>query len=209
MRVTAWVPEEGAKLYGRSQLVQSNFVDCLRRTNVSIWRRIYKPKNANNQTKEFEKENGKRAVIQLLMVKPDSLLVSAAVSALHLPKTAYLPPDSQHSTSLFCGIVPSATSSPQQGNFYGHQPPYIWQQGLIGIPAGAETKTPPSRAYQKLASLLVVIGELPKPGSLVVDLGSAPGGWTHILANDLVNILFTVIYSYYFIIFIIFNIFEY
>jgi 23S rRNA (cytidine2498-2'-O)-methyltransferase len=45
-----------------------------------------------------------------------------------------------------------------------------------------ENKTePPSRAYLKLWELFTLIGKHPKAGDKVVDLGSAPGGWTWVL----------------------------
>lgn len=45
-----------------------------------------------------------------------------------------------------------------------------------------ENKTePPSRAYLKLWELFTLEGVHPKKGDHVVDLGSAPGGWTWVL----------------------------
>ena len=47
-----------------------------------------------------------------------------------------------------------------------------------------EDKTgPPNRAYLKLWELFTRIGRHPGPGDLCLDLGSAPGGWTHVLAG--------------------------
>jgi len=47
-----------------------------------------------------------------------------------------------------------------------------------------EDKTaPPSRAYLKLWEALTLLSERPKPGSLCLDLGSSPGGWTWVLAT--------------------------
>jgi len=37
---------------------------------------------------------------------------------------------------------------------------------------------PPSRAYLKLWEAWTVVGEHPRPGQRVVDLGASPGGWT-------------------------------
>lgn len=37
----------------------------------------------------------------------------------------------------------------------------------------------PSRSYLKIEEALDVMGWTPKPGERVVDLGAAPGGWTH------------------------------
>jgi len=42
---------------------------------------------------------------------------------------------------------------------------------------------PPSRAYLKLWEALTLLGEHPEPGSLCLDLGSSPGGWTWALAR--------------------------
>ncbi|WIM09790.1 SAM-dependent methyltransferase [Enhydrobacter sp.] len=42
---------------------------------------------------------------------------------------------------------------------------------------------PPSRAYLKLWEALVRLGRWPQPGQRCVDLGAAPGGWTHVLAR--------------------------
>lgn len=46
-----------------------------------------------------------------------------------------------------------------------------------------ESEAPPSRAYMKLWELFTVYGIKPPPGSRTVDLGSAPGGWTWVLAE--------------------------
>jgi 23S rRNA (cytidine2498-2'-O)-methyltransferase len=42
---------------------------------------------------------------------------------------------------------------------------------------------PPSRAYLKLWELFTLLGVRPDPGARCVDLGSAPGGWTWVLAS--------------------------
>jgi 23S rRNA (cytidine2498-2'-O)-methyltransferase len=42
---------------------------------------------------------------------------------------------------------------------------------------------PPSRAYLKLWEALTLLGAWPQPGETCVDLGSAPGGWTWVLAR--------------------------
>ena len=42
---------------------------------------------------------------------------------------------------------------------------------------------PPSRAYLKLWELFTRTGVRPAPGDRCVDLGSAPGGWTWVLAS--------------------------
>lgn len=42
---------------------------------------------------------------------------------------------------------------------------------------------PPSRAYLKLWEALTLLEAWPQPGERVIDLGSAPGGWTWVLAE--------------------------
>ncbi len=42
---------------------------------------------------------------------------------------------------------------------------------------------PPSRAYLKLWEAFTLTGRQPGPGDLCLDLGSAPGGWTWVLAR--------------------------
>ena len=42
---------------------------------------------------------------------------------------------------------------------------------------------PPSRAYLKLWEVFTRLGVRPLPGDLCLDLGSAPGGWTYVLAK--------------------------
>jgi 23S rRNA (cytidine2498-2'-O)-methyltransferase len=42
---------------------------------------------------------------------------------------------------------------------------------------------PPSRAYLKLWEALTLLGTWPRPGETCADLGSAPGGWTWVLAR--------------------------
>ena len=45
------------------------------------------------------------------------------------------------------------------------------------------TTEPPSRAYLKLWEAFTVTGICPAPGEVCLDLGSAPGGWTWVLAS--------------------------
>lgn len=45
------------------------------------------------------------------------------------------------------------------------------------------TVDPPSRAYLKLWEAFTVTNRRPEPGELCLDLGSAPGGWTWVLAG--------------------------
>ncbi|WP_413290416.1 SAM-dependent methyltransferase [Bdellovibrio sp. HCB337] len=47
-----------------------------------------------------------------------------------------------------------------------------------------DKETPPSRAYLKLWELLTVHGLVPAKGSLCMDLGSCPGGWTWVLQQS-------------------------
>lgn len=42
---------------------------------------------------------------------------------------------------------------------------------------------PPSRAYLKLWELFTLTGQRPAPGQRCLDLGSAPGGWSWVLAE--------------------------
>jgi len=57
------------------------------------------------------------------------------------------------------------------------------------IPIGSlkfeETREPPSRAYIKLWEALTYLGERPKSSDMVLELGSSPGGWTWVLANQI------------------------
>lgn len=51
---------------------------------------------------------------------------------------------------------------------------YMFVENLIG---------PPNRAYLKLWEGFTRLGKKPCPGDLCVELGSAPGGWTWVLAE--------------------------
>lgn len=42
---------------------------------------------------------------------------------------------------------------------------------------------PPNRAYLKLWEALTLLGQLPKPGETVLDLGASPGGWTYVMQS--------------------------
>jgi len=46
-----------------------------------------------------------------------------------------------------------------------------------------DRESAPSRAYLKLWEALTLLGVMPKPGELCLDLGSSPGGWTWVLAS--------------------------
>ena len=47
----------------------------------------------------------------------------------------------------------------------------------------ADRDGPPNRAYLKLWEALTVLGVRPAPGATCLDLGAAPGGWSHVLAD--------------------------
>ncbi|HEY8927372.1 MAG TPA: SAM-dependent methyltransferase [Polyangia bacterium] len=51
-----------------------------------------------------------------------------------------------------------------------------WPAGAAPV---AEDRRPPSRAYRKLEEAFQWMADEPRPGELCVDLGAAPGGWTH------------------------------
>ncbi len=52
-----------------------------------------------------------------------------------------------------------------------------------GEPHFLETKVPPSRAYLKLWELFTLIGTMPKPGDLCLEIGASPGSWTWVLSQ--------------------------
>lgn len=47
-----------------------------------------------------------------------------------------------------------------------------------------DDKRPPSRAFKKLREAIEVFGLSMKRGDTAVDLGAAPGGWTHVLQSQ-------------------------
>ena len=49
-----------------------------------------------------------------------------------------------------------------------------------GVAPVAEDRTAPSTAYRKLEEAFAWLGRAPEPGERCVDLGAAPGGWTHV-----------------------------
>ena len=46
-----------------------------------------------------------------------------------------------------------------------------------------DRENPPSRAYMKIWEAFTLLGEWPKPGEGVLELGAAPGAWTWTFAN--------------------------
>jgi len=52
-----------------------------------------------------------------------------------------------------------------------------WPGGVAPV---ADDRRPPSRAYRKLEEALLWMDEAPTAGQICVDLGAAPGGWTHV-----------------------------
>ncbi|CAK7062958.1 MAG: Ribosomal RNA large subunit methyltransferase M [Desulfovibrio sp.] len=86
---------------------------------------------------------------------------------------------------------------------FGEQPPdlpmggwTLWDENTIlaaartsspfpngEITFAENTEDPPSRAYLKLWDVFTVTGIRPSPGDVCLDLGSAPGGWTWVLAT--------------------------
>lgn len=65
----------------------------------------------------------------------------------------------------------------------------VADEALIGVDAGFSDglrrtgRTVISRAEHKLAEALETFGIAVRPGSRALDLGAAPGGWTHLLAE--------------------------
>ncbi len=57
------------------------------------------------------------------------------------------------------------------------------------LPFQENKEVPPSRAYLKLWEALTLLGDWPKPGESVVDLGSSPGSWTWALSQLKANVL--------------------
>lgn len=57
------------------------------------------------------------------------------------------------------------------------------------IPPGSlafhETSEPPSKAYLKLWEALTILNDKPTPSDSVLELGSSPGGWTWVLAQQI------------------------
>jgi 23S rRNA (cytidine2498-2'-O)-methyltransferase len=57
----------------------------------------------------------------------------------------------------------------------GHEP----SPDPLGRPAIADDRTAPSSAFKKVEEAYLLLGEAPREGETVVDLGAAPGGWSY------------------------------
>lgn len=201
---------EDSGLQGRCNLTKDLFLSYLKERSKRLYRLAtsssQQTSNENEkddsaqitQEKEITKQNNDKsdtiAVIQLFLVRPPALLASAAITSHTLPSSLTL----SHQLSPTNKTASEKKSEEREASRYtgyGWSRPFPWEGGLAGeIPTPPESKNPPSRAYRKLDEILAVIGENPRSGSLVVDLGSAPGGWTYRLANDLV--LFFLFFSF-------------
>lgn len=136
----------------------------------------------NNETAQSKEKDGTIAIVQLFLVQPGTALVSLSTTSHILPSSLTLSP-------------PSLLAHAPRYAGYGWTRPFPWEGGLTSeIPTPPESKNPPSRAYRKFDEILAAIGENPRPHARVVDLGSAPGGWTYRLAKDLVSILFFILF---------------
>ncbi|KAF2078177.1 hypothetical protein CYY_000561 [Polysphondylium violaceum] len=58
--------------------------------------------------------------------------------------------------------------------------PLPFNQGVVHIDRDLK---PPSRAYKKLIESFSILGTIPQPNDICVDLGSSPGGWISILSR--------------------------
>ena len=82
-------------------------------------------------------------------------------------------------------VVQLLLLAPDHGHVSSAAPRALPRGGwdLAPWPAGAapvvEDRRPPSRAYRKLEEAFFWMADEPRPGELCVDLGAAPGGWTH------------------------------
>jgi hypothetical protein len=183
-------------LQGRCNLVKDNFQTSLKARSKRLFRLATHDSSSSSSSPSTGDHVG---IVQLLMVKPDTLLVSVATSSCNLPLTsvstttttpsATTPSATTKSspTTKPSPTTPSATTPSATTHIgYGWARPFPWEGGMAGVPLPQASKQPPSRAYQKLDEILAVCGENPLPQTLVVDLGSAPGGWAYRLANDLV-----------------------
>ncbi|MGK5088020.1 SAM-dependent methyltransferase [Bdellovibrionota bacterium FG-2] len=98
----------------------------------------------------------------------------------------------QHETLAFPVTIPDSavpvfTMAATDLIYYSHE---VQRPTVDGQIAFLENKTqPPSRAYLKLWEALTILGEWPKRGEQVVDLGSSPGSWSWALAQLQAQIL--------------------
>lgn len=68
--------------------------------------------------------------------------------------------------------------------------PHTTSRYPLGVVEFIEDKdTPPSRAYLKLWEFFTVHCTPPQPGTTVLDMGSAPGGWSWVLAQLTLNVI--------------------
>ena len=83
-------------------------------------------------------------------------------------------------------LVQYALLTPRHGWFAATAPAarLRWRRCLSRFPGGIvappDDPAPPSRAYRKLLEAEAHLGVGVAAGDLVVDLGAAPGGWTHV-----------------------------
>ncbi len=83
-------------------------------------------------------------------------------------------------------LVQYALLTPRHGWFAATSPAarLRWRRCLSRFPGGLVTPpddpAPPSRAYRKLLEAEAQLGRSVAAGEIVVDLGAAPGGWTHV-----------------------------
>ncbi len=83
-------------------------------------------------------------------------------------------------------LVQLALPSPRLGWYAASAPAarLRWRHCLSRFPGGLvtppEDPAPPSRAYRKLLEAEAHLGRSVAAGETVVDLGAAPGGWTHV-----------------------------
>jgi 23S rRNA (cytidine2498-2'-O)-methyltransferase len=76
--------------------------------------------------------------------------------------------------------LPVFTLAEQNRILYSHSVSRPTPDGRI--PFRENKETPPSRAYLKLWEALTLLGDWPKEGDSVVDLGSSPGSWSWALS---------------------------
>ena len=77
--------------------------------------------------------------------------------------------------------VPAFTLADPHLILYSHEVTRPTVDGVI--PFQENKQIPPSRAYLKLWEALTILGEWPKKGDWVLDLGSSPGSWSWALSE--------------------------